>query len=112
MPLRNAGAGLAFIKDDPRLKHAGRDGELIGRLTKQIVPPGEQTRAYFGPGIHLDAPPDASLTLRVPYTDAAGEITLWTEAILQSKEGGWRIAQLSLREDGQDEPLVTSAAAI
>jgi hypothetical protein len=45
VPLRNAGAGLAVIKDDPRLKHPARDVDYIGRLTKQVVPPGEATRA-------------------------------------------------------------------
>jgi hypothetical protein len=31
VPLRNAGAGLAFITDDPRLTHPSRDNDYIGR---------------------------------------------------------------------------------
>jgi hypothetical protein len=112
VPLRNAGLGLAFIKDNPRLKHPARDDELIGRLTSQIVPPGERTRAFFAPGIPLEMPAEPSLILRVPYTDASGEVTLWTEAIVQRKDDAWRVAQLSIKVDGEEEPLVTSAGAV
>ena len=44
--------------------------DYIGRLTTQIVPRGEQTRAYFGPGVPLETPEDATLIVKVPYTDA------------------------------------------
>ena len=39
VPLRNAGAGLAVITEEPRLDHPSRDVDYIGRLTTQIVPP-------------------------------------------------------------------------
>lgn len=118
VPLRNAGAGLAFITDDPRLTHPARDGDVIGRLTKQAVPPGEQTRAYFGPGIPVDTPEDATLIVKVPYTDAsqstdaAQSKVLWTEAFISKRGNEWRVIRVAIRRDGDDEPFVVSAAAI
>jgi hypothetical protein len=72
VPLRNAGAGLAVITEEPRLSHPSRDVDYIGRLTTQIVPRGERTRAYFGPGTALETPEDATLVVKVAYTDASG----------------------------------------
>jgi hypothetical protein len=118
VPLRNAGTGLAFITDDPRLTHPGRDGDFIGRLTKQAVPPGEQTRAYFGPGIPIDTPGNATLIVKVPYTDASqsadpGQSTIvWTEAFVSKRGDGWRVIRVAIRRDGEDEPFVVSAAAV
>jgi hypothetical protein len=107
VPLRDAGAGLAFITAEPRLSHPGRDGELIGRLTKQIVPRGEQTRAYFGPGVPLDTPEDASLIVKVPYTDASESADpsqsriLWTEATIKKRGNDWRVIRVAIRRDGE-----------
>jgi hypothetical protein len=118
VPLRNAGAGLAFINDDPRLDHPSRDGDYIGRLTKQVVPPGEQTRAYFGPGVPLETPEDATLIVKVPYADASASSqasqsrTVWTEATIQKRGADWRVIRVSIRRDGDDEPFVVSAASI
>ena len=93
VPLRNAGAGLAVITEEPRLDHPSRDVDYIGRLTTQIVPRGEQTRAYFGPGVPLETPEDATLIVKVPYTDASGS----TDA--SSVEG--RVDRRQDREAGQ-----------
>jgi len=112
VPLRNAGAGLAVITDDPRLTHPARDADFIGRLKKQVVPPREQTRAYFGPGVPLETPEDATLIVKVPYTDASGSNILWTEATLNKRDDVWRVIQVSIRLDGEDEPLAVSAAAV
>jgi hypothetical protein len=54
VPLRNAGAGLAFITAEPLLDHPSRADDYIGAFTTQVGPPGEQTRAYFSPGTPLD----------------------------------------------------------
>jgi hypothetical protein len=118
VPLRNAGAGLAFITDEPRLTHPGRDGDFIGRLTKQAVPPGEQTRAYFGPGISLDTREDATLIVKVPYTDASQSADpgqsriVWTEAFVSKRGNAWRVIRVAIRRDEEDEPFVVSAAAV
>jgi hypothetical protein len=118
VPLRNAGAGLAFITDDPRLTHPSRDVDYIGRLTKQTIPRGEQTRAYFGPGIPLDIPEDASLIVKVPYADASGSADpsqsriLWTEATIKKRGAEWRVIRVAIRRDGEDDPFVVSAAAV
>jgi hypothetical protein len=112
VPLRNSGRGIAIVKDGPRLTHQQHEGDLIGRLTTQVVPPGEATRAYFGPGIALDTPAMATLIARVDYTDASGSTAYWTKAIIQRRENSWRVVQVVLGEEGREEPLVTSAAAI
>lgn len=118
VPLRNAGAGLAFITDDPRLVHPSRDVDYIGKLTKQTVPRGEQTRAYFGPGRALATPENATLIVKVPYssashsTDAPDTTILWTEATIQKRGRDWRVIQVAIRRDGEDEPFVKSSAAV
>jgi hypothetical protein len=117
IPLRNAGAGLAVITGDPRLDHPSRV-VYIGLLTMQVVPPGEQTRAYFGPGAPLDTPEDATLIVKVPYTDAAGSTDafesriLWTEAKIKKRGNVWKVIQVAIRREGEAEPFVVSAAAV
>jgi hypothetical protein len=112
VPLRNAGPGLAFIKDNPRLAHPGRDVDLIGLVTTQIVPPGDPTRAYFAPGIAIETPDDASFIAKVPYSDTSGSETFWTEATIAMRNQRWRVVQVAIRRDGEKEPLVRSAAAV
>jgi hypothetical protein len=118
VPLRNAGSGLAFITDDPRLTHPSRDVDYIGRFTKQTIPRGEQTRAYFGPGVALDTPEDATLVVKVQYTDASQTADpsqsriLWTEATITKRGNNWRVISVAIRRDGEDEPFVVSAAAV
>ena len=97
VPLRNAGAGLAFITDGPRLAHPSRDVDYPGHVTKQTIPSGEQTRAYFAPGSALDTPNEATLIVKVPYTDAS-QLTdptqsrvLWTEARIKMRGREWRV---------------------
>jgi hypothetical protein len=118
VPLRNAGAGLAVITDDPRLDRPSRDGDYMGRLTTQVVPPGEQTRAYFSPGVALDTPEDATLIVKVPYTDAAVRLKLDSRGSCglrpRSRNAGniWKVIQVAIRRDGEEEPFVVSAAAV
>jgi hypothetical protein len=118
VPLCNAGAGLAFITDDPRLAHPSRDVDYIGRLTNQAVPRGEQTRAYFGPGVALETPEDATLVVKVPYTaasqssDPAQSTVLWTEATIKKRGNDSRVIRVAARRDGEDVPFVVSAAAV
>jgi hypothetical protein len=112
LSLRNAGRGIAIVMDEPRLTHQQHEGDLIGRLTTQLVPPGEATRAYFGPGIALHTPVGATLIATVRYADASGSNAYWTKAIIQQRGGRWRVVQVVLGEEGREEPLVTSAAAI
>jgi|GEM_PF-2519285 hypothetical protein len=118
VPLRNAGAGLAVITEEPRLDHPSRDVDYIGRLTTQIVPRGEQTRAYFGPGVPLETPEDATLIVKVPYTDASGSTdasssrVVWTEGKIAKRDNVWKVIQVAIRRDGEDEPFVISAAAV
>jgi hypothetical protein len=118
VPLRNAGAGLAFITEEPRLTHPSRDVDYPGRVTKQTIPLGEQTRAYFAPGSALDTRNEATLIVKVPYTDASQSAdptqsrVLWTEATVKMLGDEWRVIQVALRRDGEDEPFVVSAAAV
>lgn len=108
VPFRNAGAGLAFLKD-PLLTHPGRAGDLMGQLTKEVVPPGEQTRAVFGPGIEIPGTENATLVAKVPYTDASQSTTLWTEVALRKVGNAWRVSQVPIGRDGEDDPFVVSA---
>jgi hypothetical protein len=110
--VRNAGLGLAILKDDPRLEHPGRDTDFIGLFTSQLVPPGEVTRAYFGPGIPLHTAEDGALFVKVLYTDASGLAGFWTKLILEQRSHKWRVVMVWIGREGQDEPLVKSAAAV
>jgi hypothetical protein len=118
VPLRNAGAGLAFITDDPRLTHPARADDFIGKLTKQAVPRGEQTRAYFGPGLPLETYGELTLVVKVPYTaasgsgDASAPRVFWTEATVKKRGDAWRVVQVAIRREGEEEPFVRSGAAV
>jgi hypothetical protein len=111
VPFRNAGAGLAFL-GDPRLTHPGRDGDLMGQLTKEVVPPNEQTRAVFGPGIEIGGTEGATLVAKVPYTDASQSRTLWTEVAIRKLGTAWGVSQVSIRRDGEDATRIPASSGL
>jgi hypothetical protein len=112
VPLRNAGGGLAIIKLAPWLTHPSYAGDLSGRLTTQLVPPGETTRALFAPPARLATPEDESLIVQLFYSDASGENTYWTKLIVMQRDRRWLVAQVQLGFGVAKDPMVTSATAV
>jgi hypothetical protein len=45
-------------------------------------------------------------------TDPTQSRVLWTEATIKMRGREWRVIQVALRRDGEDEPFVVSAAAV
>jgi hypothetical protein len=54
--------------------------------------------------------------VKAQYTTASTDPThstfVWTEATIQKRGDEWRVIQVEIRLDGDDQPLVVSAAAI
>ena len=105
-------AGPRHHQGRPRLTHPSNATDLIGRLTTQLVPPGEATRAYFAPAVPLNTPEDASLIVKVIYSDASSADTVWTKATVQQRNRSWRVVQVQIGAGDKEEPMVTSAAAV
>jgi len=74
--------------------------------------PGEQTRAYFAPGVPLETPERSTLIVNVQYSDASTSSILRTEATIQYRRGVWRVMQVAIWRDDEHDPLVISAAAV
>ncbi len=97
VPLRNVGNGLAFI-DLLRVQLIGqrmlprRSGEIVTKIDRPRVPPGETTRILHAPAISHTEMADYpwALTMKVPYWDFVGE-------------EGW-VAIIELEQAYQDGP--------
>lgn len=115
IPLRNVGAGTAFIRGLGL--NFGADGTApYGRATLMVVPPNELTRLSFAvPKIMSELQPNIPLLLNgnfvvsASYTNAAGEEPWKTQAHCHlGRDGRAYVRQIMIWRPGASEPFVAS----
>jgi hypothetical protein len=112
VPARNEGAGIAFVRSGV-LDWQG--AELPGVITSGQVPPRAFTRASFGlPAPSLHAVNEAgSLSVRITYTDLAGNIWASKFTLEPAPEIGahdWKVGGFELSHQGRTEAVTSGTA--
>jgi hypothetical protein len=122
LPVRNVGAGLAFVSGGEArsgVDRAGRspDNWAGGEVTSPIVPPGEVAWLFFILEIRTDEDALSELhdrghfTVSVTYRDLAGNE--WTSKLAvkyrRERDEGWFVAEVLVKVRGaEDDEGVTS----
>lgn len=124
VPLRNVGAGVAFLQRVELVTTRGMDFPLQGRVTEPVVPRDETTRtlfaavrkqsdgtaSYWEEIVGISGRGFAQFTIRVVYTGASRELVTVTELTTsQLPKGGFiYTAQQVWTGEGNDRQLLVS----
>jgi len=119
VPARNVGAGLAFIQS-VRM-HWDEAGAAVtpttyfGTPSKRVAPPGEEVWARFSFGPEAASRIEGIATIgrfwvAIDYVDDSGGQAQTTrlDVIRTDAQKPWRVARVSLLNEGEVEPYVTS----